>query len=323
MSEKFITFALSAMLLALCTSADAQQPKKIARIGYLTAAGSPSYEAFRQALRELGYAEGQNIAIEYRSAAGKVDRLRDLAAELVRLKVDIIVSDGSAPSLEAKRATRTIPIVMTSSSDPIGLGLIVSFARPGGNVTGLTGVTGELGGKLLELLKEIVPRLARVAIVRPEGPVNDLYIKETEAPARALGVKLIPVMVRGPDDLDGAFKAMIKQRPNGLLSRLGPSFLPAQHKRLVEFTVKNRLPAISSDRDWVDSGGLVFYAADQSARQRRVATYVDKILKGASPGDLPVEAPTKFEFVINLKTAKLIGLTIPPNVLARADRVIK
>jgi putative ABC transport system substrate-binding protein len=311
------------MLLAPCFSAQAQQPKKIPRIGYLTAAGSPSYEAFRQALRELGYAEGQNIAIEYRSAAGKRDRLRDLAAELVRLKVDIIVSDGATPSLEAKKATSTIPIVMTSSSDPIGLGLIVSFARPGGNVTGLTSVTGELGGKLLELLKEIVPRLAGVAIVRPYGPVNDLYIKETETPARALGVKLIPVMVRGPDDLDRAFKAMLKERPNGLLSRLGPNFLPDQHKRVVEFAVKNRLPAISSDRDWVSSGGLVFYAADQNVRQRRVATYVDKILKGANPADLPVEAPTKFELVINLKTAKQIGLTIPPNLLARADKVIK
>ena len=323
MKKKVTVLTLSAMLFALSFVAQAQQPKKIARIGYLTAAGSPSYEAFRQALRELGYAEGQNIAIEYRSAAGKLDRLRDLAAELVRLKVDVIVSDGSAPSLEAKKVTSTIPIVMTSSSDPIGLGLIVSFARPGGNVTGLTSVTGELGGKLLELLKEIVPRLARVAIVRTDGPVNDLYIKETETPARALGLKLIPVMVRGPDDLDGAFKAMIKERPNGLLSRLGPNFLPAQHKRLVEFAVRNRLPAISSDRDWVDSGGLVFYAADQNARQRRVATYVDKILKGASPGDLPVEAPTKFEFVINLTTAKQIGVTIPQSVLYRADRVIR
>jgi ABC-type uncharacterized transport system substrate-binding protein len=286
-------------------------------------AGPSPSQTLLQGLRDLGYVVGQNIAIEYRSADGKRDRLPDLAGELVRLKVDIIVAEGTSPSLEAKKATSTIPIVMTSSSDPVGLGLIVSFARPGGNVTGLTGVTGELGGKLLELLKEIVPRLARVAIVRAAGPVNDLYIKETETPARALGVKLIPVMVRGPDDLDGAFKTMIKERPNGLLSRLGPNFLPAQHKRLVEFAVKNRLPAISSDRDWVDSGGLVFYAADQNARQRRVATYVDKILKGASAGDLPVEAPMKFELVINLKTAKQIGLTISPNVLARADRVIK
>jgi putative tryptophan/tyrosine transport system substrate-binding protein len=323
MKRTIFWFALCAGLFALLhirrgAAAEEDCPDRL-----LTAAGSPSYQAFRQALRELGYAEGQNMAIEYRSAAGKRDRQRDLAADLVRLKVDIIVSDGAAPSLEAKKATSTIPIVMTSSSDPIGLGLIVSFARPGGNVTGLTSVTGELGGKLLELLKEIVPRLARVAIVKPDGPVNDLYIKETETPARALGVKLIPVMVRGPDDLDGAFKTMIKERPNGLLSRLGPNFLPSQHKRLMEFAVKNRLPAISSDRDWVDSDGLVFYAADQNARQHRVATYVDKILKGASPGDLPVEAPTKFEFVINLKTAKQIGLTIPPNVLARADRVIR
>jgi putative tryptophan/tyrosine transport system substrate-binding protein len=316
-------FALCAALFALCTSAEAQQPKKIARIGYLTAAGSPSYQAFRQALRELGYAEGQNIAIEYRSADGKRDRLSDLAGELVRLKVDIIVADGTSPSLEAKKATSTIPIVMTSSTDPIGNGLVANLAHPGGNVTGLTSLTGELGGKLLELLKETVPRLSRVAMVSGGGEANVVFLKETEPSARALGVKLIHQVVRRPEDFESAFEVITKQRVNGLLSRLGPSFVPAQHKRLVEFAVKNRLPAISPDRDWVDSGGLIFYGSDQNVRQRRIATYVDKILKGANPADLPVEAPTKFELVINLKPAKLIRLTIPPNVLARADRVIR
>jgi putative ABC transport system substrate-binding protein len=316
-------FALCAALFALRYSADAQQPKTIPRIGYLTVAGPSPSQALLQDLRDLGYVVGQNIAIEYRSAAGKRDRLSDLADELVRLRVDIIVADGSGPSLEAKKATSTIPIVMTSSTDPIGNGLIASFAHPGGNVTGLTSLTGELGGKLLELLKETVPRLSRVAMVSSGGEPNVLFLKETEPSARALGVKLIHQVVRRPEDFESAFTAITKQRVDGLLSRLGPSFVPAQHKRLVEFAVKNRLPAISPDRDWVDSGGLMFYGADQTARQRRVATYIDKILKGANPGDLPVEAPTKFELVINLKTAKQINLTIPPNVLARADRVIK
>ena len=324
MKKKILNVVLGAVLCVFSVRVEAQQPAgKVPRIGYLTAAGPSPNKVLLQGLRDLGYVEAQNIAIEYRSADGKRDRLPDLADELVRLKVDIIVADGTGPSLEAKKATSTIPIVMTSSTDPIGNGLVASLARPGGNVTGLTSFSGELGGKLLELLKEIVPRLSRVAILRPDGPVNDLFVKETEAPARALGVQLIPVVIRGPDDFDGAFRAVTKERANGLLSRLGPSFVPAQHKRLVEFAAKNRLPAISSDRDWVDSGGLIFYGADQDVRQRRVATYIDKILKGAKPADLPVEARTKFELVINLKTAKQIGLTIPPNVLVRADKVIR
>jgi putative ABC transport system substrate-binding protein len=321
-----LPFALStvaALLFAPFISAEAQQSTKAPRIGYLTVAGPSPSQAFLQGLRDLGYLVGQNIAIEYRSAEGKRDRLSDLADELVRLKVDIIIADGSGPSLEAKKATSTIPIVMTSSTDPIGNGLVASLARPGGNVTGLTSLTGELGGKLLELLKETVPRVSRVAMVSAGGPPNVLFLKETEPSARALAIKLNNQVVRRPEDFNRAFEAITKQRANGLLSRLGPSFVPAQHKRLVEFAIKNRLPAISPDRDWVDSGGLIFYGADQTARQRRVATYVDKILKGANPGDLPVEAPTKFELVINLKTAKQIGLIIPPNVLARADRVIR
>jgi putative ABC transport system substrate-binding protein len=319
---KRLVWTVTLLLLVSVTFAEAQQAKK-ARIGYLTVAGPSPSQALLQGLRDLGYVVGQNIAIEYRSADGKRDQLPDLAAELVRLKVDIIVADGTGPSLEAKKATSTIPIVMTSSTDPIGNGLVASLAHPGGNVTGLTSLTGELGGKLLELLRETVPRLSRVAMVSSGGEANVLFLKETEPSARALGVKLIQQVVRRPGDFESAFAAITKQRVNGLLSRLGPNFILAEHKRLVEFAVKNSLPAISPDRDWVDSGGLMFYGADQNVRQRRIATYVDKILKGASAGDLPVEAPTKFELIINLKAAKQIGLTIPPNVLVRADRVIK
>ena len=315
-------FAIALTFVFGGVEAQAQQPKKVSRIGYLTAADSPPYQAFLQGLHELGYVDGKNIVIEYRSAAGKRDRLADLAVELVRLKVDIIVADGAAPSLEAKKATGTIPIVMTSNSDPIGLGLIASLAHPGGNVTGLASLTGELGGKLLELLKEIIPGLARVVILRIDGPTNDLFVRDTEGPARALGVELMPVVVRGPGDLEGAFRTISKERVGGFISRLGP-LPPVEHKRAVDFAVKNRLPAVSTDRDWVDNGGLISYAADQNARQRRVAVYVDKILKGAKPADLPVELPTKFELAINLKAAKQIGLTIPQSVLYRADRVIK
>ena len=323
MRNNTVRLAFCALLLGLSVSVQAQQPAIVPRIGYLTAAGSAPSQALMQALGELGYVDGKNIAIEYRSADGKRDRLLELAADLVRFKVDIIVADGAAPSLEAKKATGTIPIVMLSSTNPVGLGLVASLARPGGNVTGLTSITGELGGKLLELLKESVPRLNRVAIVSPGSPTNDIFLKEMAPEARALGVKFIHEIVRRPEDFDGAFKAINKQRVNGLLSRLGPNFVLTQHKLFVDLAVKNRLPAISSDRDWVASGGLIFYGSDQNARMRRVATYIDKILKGAKPADLPVEAPTKFELVINLKTAKRMGLTIPPGVLGRADRVIR
>jgi putative ABC transport system substrate-binding protein len=322
MKKKIISFALGAVLLALSCPVDAQQPK-IPRIGYLTGAGTAPSQAFLQGLRDLGYVDGKNIAVEYRSADGKRERVPELAAELVRLKVDIIVADGSGASMYAKKASSTIPIVMTSSTDPVGTGLVASLARPGGNVTGLTSLTGELGGKNLELLKEIVPRLSRVAILSSGGTANVLFEKETEPTARALGIKLLHEVARGPEDVDGAFRTMTKERVNGLLSRLGPTFTSAQHKRVAELAAKSRLPTISTDRDWADQGGLIFYSADPNARYRRVATYIDKILKGAKPSDLPVEAPTKFEFVINLKTAKQIGLTIPQSVLFRADRVIK
>jgi ABC-type uncharacterized transport system substrate-binding protein len=240
MKPKFCFWLLPSVFLATACLAQAQQPTKVPRVGYLTAAGSSPNQALLQGLRDLGYVMGQNIAIEHRSADGKRDQLPDLAGELVRLKVDIIVADGTGPSLEAKKATSTIPIVMTSSTDLIGNGLVASLARPGGNVTGLTSLTGELGGKLLELLKETVPRLSRVAIVSSGGEPNVLFVKETEPPARALKVKLIHQVLRRPEDFENAFEAITKQRVNGLLSRLGPSFVPAQHKRLVEFAVKNR-----------------------------------------------------------------------------------
>ena len=303
--------------------AEAQQTGKIPWIGYLAGAGSGPSPAFIEGLRDLGYIEGKNIAFVYRTAEGKTERYADLAAELVRLKVDIIVADSTGMALALKKATSTIPIVMTTVTDPVGTGLVASLARPGGNVTGLTSISGELGGKLLELLKEIVPRLNRVAILRPAGAANDLFIKETEPSARALGVKLIPLVFQGPEDFEDAFRSATKERANGFISRLRPGASSADRKRVVELTMKNRLPSISNVTSWADAGGLMSYGSDPDVSYRRAAVYVDKILKGAKPSDLPVEAPTKFELVINLKTAKQIGLTIPPNVVARADRVIK
>ena len=324
MRKKIAVFTLCVMLFALCSSTEAQQPGKVFRIGYLTGVGSTPAQAFVQGLRDLGYAEGKNIAIEYRSAAGRSDRVPGLAAELVRLKVDIIVTDGTRHSLAAKDATSTIPIVMTGSTDPVGNKLVASLARPGGNVTGLTGLSAELGGKLLELLKEVVPRLGRAAILRNiDSQANDLFVKETEPTAQALGVKLIPVVVRGPEGFDGAFQAMTKEQADAVIMRLAESAFLNHYKRLAELTAKNRLPAIATGRDWTDAGGLLSYGAEANAKYYRAATYIDKILKGAKPAELPVEAPMKFEFVINLKAAKQIGLTIPQTVLFRADRVIK
>jgi putative tryptophan/tyrosine transport system substrate-binding protein len=323
MKKKITGLALSALLFALCLSAEAQQPTKILWIGYLTGSGSSPNPAFVQGLRDLGYVEGKNIGFVFRTAEGKRERYSDLAAELVRLKVDIIVVDVTGAALAAKKATSTIPIVMTSITDPVGTGLVASLARPGGNVTGLTNITGELGGKFLELLKEIAPKLTRVTILNDGGAVNDIFIKESEVPARALGVQLIPVLVRGPDDFEGAFRAMTKERADGLINRLPSSVYSPHFKRVAELAMRNRLPSIHSAPTWVDAGGLMSYGQDPNISYRRAATYVDKILKGAKPADLPVEAPMKFELVINLKTAKQIGLTIPPNVLARADKVIK
>ena len=317
------TLTICALLFAIGSSAQAQQPGKIPWVGYLAGSGSSPNQAFVQGMRDLGYIEGKNIGFVYRTTEGKRESYADFVAELVRLKVDVIVTDSTDAALLAKKATSTIPIVMTRGSDPVGAGLVTSLARPGGNVTGLTSVTGELAGKLLELLKETIPKLTRAAILRPEGRADDLFVKEAEVPGRALGVQLIPVVVQGPDDIEGAFRAMGKERVNGLVMRLPASGYSTHYKRVAELTMKNHLPAISTGTTWVDAGGLMSYGPDFSIGYRRAATYVDKILKGAKPAELPVEQPTKFELVINLQTAKQIGLTIPPNVLARADRVIK
>ena len=330
MRKNVIRLTLCAMLFALSYSASAQQPKKIPRIGYLSnadpATESIRSEAIRLALRERGYIEGQNIAIEYRYGEGKRDRAPDLAVELVRLKVDIIVvAAGFTWIRAAKNATKTIPIVMTSGgADPVEAGLIQSLARPGGNVTGITTLTGELGGKRLELLKEAVPKLARVAVLYdPTAPDPSTEVKEDlPVAARALSLALQPWEVRAADDFDRVFAAMGKQRTDGLYVP-GGGLMNANQKRVAGFALKSRLPSIYGRRAAVDAGGLMSYSADLADSYRRVAVYVDKILKGAKPADLPIEQPTKFELVINLKTAKQIGLTIPQRVLARADKVIK
>jgi putative ABC transport system substrate-binding protein len=310
--------------------AQAQQPTKVPRIGYLSqldlAGESTRSEAIRLALRERGYIEGQNIATEHRYAEGKPDRYPELAVELVRLKVDIIVAAGGAVMVQAaKNATKTIPIVMTGGGgDPVEAGLVDILARPGGNVTGLTLLNRELGGKRLELLKEAVPKLARVAVLYdPAAPSPVLEVKEVlPVAARALRLTIQPWEVRTADDFEKVFAAINKELPDGLYVLQGP-LVDANQKRTVGFALMSRLPAVYTRRVAVDAGGLMYYGADLADSYRRVAYYVDRILKGAKPADLPVEQPTKFELVINLKTAKQIGLTIPQKVLARADKVIK
>jgi putative ABC transport system substrate-binding protein len=320
------------MLLALCASASAQQPVRTPRIGYLSplnrTSESARSEAIRQALRELGYIEGQNIATEYRYAEGKANRYPELAAELVRLKVDIIVvAGGGRLILAAKNATKTIPIVMVGAViDPVEAGVIDSLARPGGNVTGLTNLAVELGGKRLELLKEAVPKIAHVAVLyEPALRFIRIEVKEVlPVAARALGLTIQPWEVRAADDFEKVFATLNKQRPDGLyVPGSGGPLMSANQKRIVDFTLKSRLPSMYYTRKDVEAGGLMYYGADIADIYRRVAYYVDRILKGAKPADLPVERPTEFELVINLKTAKQIGLTIPQSVLYRADRVIK
>jgi putative tryptophan/tyrosine transport system substrate-binding protein len=317
--------------LLLGSMAEAQQPKKVSRIGYLSpsdaATESTRSEAIRLALRELGYIEGQNIATEYGYGEGKLDRYPELLAELVRLKVDIIVVAGGDRSIRAaKNATKTIPIVMTGGgSDPVEAGLIESLAHPGGNVTGVTNLTRELGGKRLELFKEAVPKLARVAVLfDPANPPNVFEVKKVlPVAARALKLTIQPWEVRDSDGFEKVFAALNKQRPDGLYVPGGGPLMSTNLKRIVGFALKSRLPSMYYDREFVDAGGLMSYTADTAESYRRVAYFVDKILKGAKPADLPVEQPTKFELVINLKTAKQIGVTIPPEVLARANRLIK
>ena len=330
MHKKITRIAFCLMLFALPFPAQAQQPTKLFRIGYLSS-GNPATEsaraeAIRLALRELGYIEGQNIASEYRYTEGK-GRDQELAAELVGLKVDIIVAAGGAPLIKTvKNATKTIPIVMVGQGiDPVEAGLIESLARPGGNVTGVTNLSGQLGGKRLELLKEAVPKLARVAVfydpaIRP----NVIYVKEVlPVAARALGLIIQPWEVRGAEDFDRVFTALNKQRPDGLYMPASGPRLNANRKQIAGLALKSRLPSMYYTRDAVEAGGLMYYGADEADSYRRVAYFVDRILKGAKPADLPVEQPTKFEFVINLKTAKQIGLTIPPEVQARATKLIR
>jgi ABC-type uncharacterized transport system substrate-binding protein len=325
MKKKITVLALCALLCALSVSAQAQQPKKVPRIGVLSPyspSSSFNIEAFRQGLRDLGYVEGQNVVIEQRYAEGNPDRLPRLAAELVRLKVDVIFAQTTPAVQAAKKATTTVPIV-TVSGDPVGFGFVASLARPGGNITGLANLTPELVGKRLELLKEVVPRVSRVAVLwNPDSPGAVVMMRETEAAAASLGLKLQPVEVRGPNDFEHAFSAMKKERAGALVPLRSP-LIRDQRKQIAELAAKNRLPAMYDSRDFSEAGGLMSYGAMADDSYRHAAMYVDKILKGTKPADLPVEQPMKFELVINLKAAKQIGLTIPPNVLARADRVIR
>jgi putative ABC transport system substrate-binding protein len=330
MKKKVIGFALTALLHALYLPVWAQQPKKVQRIGYLSSSDpareSARAEAIRLALHERGHIEGQNIATEYRFAEGKQERFPDLLAELLRLKVDIIVAAGGRTMIQAAmNATKTIPIVMTgAASDPVEEGFVESLARPGGNVTGITNLGTGLGGKRLELLKEAVPKIARVAVFYdPANPANVIDMKEVlPVAARALGLTIQPWEVRTADDFDRVFAAMGKQRPDGLYL-IGGNLMNVNQKRVVGFALKSRLPSTYYYREAVDAGGLMYYGADLADGYRRVAYYVDKILKGAKPADLPVEQPKKFELVINLKAAKQIGVTIPQSLLYRADKVIK
>jgi putative ABC transport system substrate-binding protein len=316
----------SALAVALAT---AQQPKKVPRIGYLSGRGDPStpdplVDAFRQGLRDLGYIEGKNILVEYRYAEGKLDRIPSLVADLVRLKVDVLVSATPGAIRAFKQATKTIPIVMLTNVDPVATGLVDSLARPGGNITGLARFMTELSGKRLELLKEMVPGISRVGVLwDADDPDAAIGFKEYEAAARALKIPLQSLEVRGPNpDFEGAFQAAAKGRANALIT-VRSTLLLRYPKRIADLAIKNRLPSMYEGSDFVEAGGLVSYASSDAENFRRAATYVDKILKGTKPADLPVEQPTKFNLVINLKAAKQIGLTIPPNVLARADKVIK
>jgi putative ABC transport system substrate-binding protein len=330
MSARSLFLTLSVVILAITHLANAQQPGKVPRVGLLisasTAATAPFVEAFRQGLRELGYIEGKNIILEIRGGEAKPDRVSDLAVELVHLKVDIIVAVGNFAVRAAMKATSTIPIVMRTATDPVEAGYIPSLAHPGGNITGVTSITTKLIGKHLELLAEVVPGVKRVAVLVPQSDparfmARDEY-KEMEAAARVLGVKLQVLSARDPDTIDNAFLAMTKERAQALIVTPHPFYL--EHgDRILKHAAKNRLPAIYFQSVLVENGGLMSYATNNADEYRRAAVYVHKILKGAKPADLPVEQPIKFELVINLKTAKQIGLTIPPNVLARADKVIK
>jgi putative ABC transport system substrate-binding protein len=329
MRNKILYLALGALLLAFGVPADAQQPAKIPRIGYVSGSGDPKtpgplVEGFRQGLRDLGYIEGKNILVEYRHVEGGLDRVPGLVTELVQLKVDVLVATFTVAIRAAKQATKTIPIVMVSPTDPVAAGFVDSLARPGGNITGVVRLIRELSGKRLELLKEAVPRISRIGVLWDgNAPGPAIAFKEYEAAARGLKLEFQSLEVRGPDpDVDGAFQAAAKGRSNALIV-VRNRVVDRHSKRIVDLAIKNRLPSVWEGSEFVEAGGLISYSSDDPANFRRAAYYVDRILKGAKPADLPVEQPTKFEFIINLKTAKQIGLTIPQSLLYRADKVIK
>jgi len=327
MIRKIAVWLLATVLLITVGLAQAQQPAKVPRIGFLSAT-SPSaiaarVEAFRRGLRELGYVEGKNIVIEWRYAEGKLDRLSELAAELVRLNVDVIVTAGPPVTRVAKKSSATIPIVMAMDTDPVGNGFVASLARPGGNITGLSTLLPEIGGKRLELLKEIIPKLSRVAVLGTStSPSYAPMMSEIELAEKALKLQVQYLDILDSKDIETAFRAANKGRAQAVLA-LGSPILDFQRAHVADLAVKNRLPAIYPQIEYTDAGGLMYYGANTPDLFRRAATYVDKILKGRTPADLPVEQPMKFEFIVNLKAAKQIGLTIPPNVLVRADRVIR
>lgn len=328
MSGEIFVWLLATVLLTTVSPAEAQQVKRVFKIGYLTndsvAVDMPRRNAFRQGLRDLGYVEGQSIVIEYRVGEGHIEKLAELAGELVRLKVEVIFAFTTTAAQAAKNASQEIPIVMGASGDPVALGFAASLARPGGNITGLvTNAGAEIYGKQLELIKESVPKATRVAVLsNPANVQSLLQLKETRAAAPGLGVTLLAFEAKEPQDIDDAFAAMKKERA-GALTVLPDPMLLAQRQRIADLAATHRLPAIYGIPEHVEAGGLMAYAANRLDIFRRAATYVDKILKGARPADLPVEQPIKFEFIVNLKAAKAIGLTIPPNVLVRADKVIR
>jgi putative ABC transport system substrate-binding protein len=326
-SKKILCLALCAMLLALSLPAEAQQQKKVLLIGLLSGQSPspmpPNTEAFRQGLRELGYVEGQNILVEYRWAEGKADRYAILAAELVRLGVDVIVTQGTAATVAAKQATNTIPIIVAGAGDLVGEGLVSSLARPGGNVTGFTNINPDLSAKRLQLLRETLPKVSRVAVLYHGGPGGDQdELRETQTAAKSLGVQIQPLHVLEPDQFQRAYAAMTKERAQALIIFSG-SFTAFHRKDLLELAAKIRIPTMCGTPDWSAEGCLISYGHDRRDQFRRAARLVDKILKGAKPADIPIEQPMKFELVFNLKTAKQIDLTIPPEVLARATKVIR
>jgi putative tryptophan/tyrosine transport system substrate-binding protein len=328
MKKKITVIILSVMLFAFNVPVAAQQPKKVPRIGWLTngflSTTSARQQAFREGLRDLGYIEGNNIFIEWRGADNIPERRRAIAEEVVSLKVDVIVTGGSDAARVAKEATSTIPIVMASSNDPVGDGFVASLARPGGNITGLSQLSPELNGKRLEILKEVLPKLSRLAVFWTSSGVGQVQVrKEIERAAAAFGVKLQYFDVLTTKDIETAFRAAVKGRADAVLETISGPIRSAHRKELAELAVKYRLPVMRERPEHVEAGGLMSYGVNLLHLDRRAATYVDKILKGTKPADIPVEQPTTFEFIINLKAAKQIGLTIPPNVLARADRVIR